>query len=108
MTIAEVLSIAKVQEIQAPSIQSIFSEGDDAIISWSKVKGAKEYVLYKSVSANPAFISYKKHAVFFGSKNAGVIQALNEGTHFFVITAIDYYNNESEYSNVESTHIGGT
>ena len=102
-----ILSIKEVSAIEAPSITTIFSEGDDAIISWSKVTGAKEYNLYKSISANAAFISYKKYLVVSGKQTSEAVQALGEGTHFFVITASDYYGNESDYSNVESITIGG-
>lgn len=91
--------------LDIPQITSIFVEGDDVIISWNKISGAKEYKLYKSVDANPAFISYKYYKSFSAEQNTGVIQALAPGTHFFVLTAANDFGGESEYSEVQTAGI---
>lgn len=85
---------------KAPTITSIFAEGDDIIISWNTIDDATEYKLYKSVDANPVFISYKYYQSFNSEQTSGVIQALEHGTHFFVLTAANDLGGESDYSEV--------
>ncbi|MEK6957981.1 MAG: hypothetical protein AABW99_03315 [archaeon] len=91
---------------QAPQITGIFVEGMDAVISWSNVGEASTYNVYKSFDANPAFISYRLEKTFDGTSTSGVIQGLGKGAHFFVVTAVDAFGNESRYSNVESVSVG--
>ncbi len=98
-------TISEIPDINPPIIQSIFTEGDDAIINWTKINGASEYRLYKSTNANPAYISYSLFKKFEPEVNSGSAQALTQGTHFFVITAVDYFGNESNYSNVKEAVI---
>ncbi|HLC79450.1 MAG TPA: hypothetical protein VJG83_03385 [archaeon] len=89
----------------APVLQQVFAEGDDAIISWSQVSEAREYRLYKSSSVNPAYISYKFYQSYGKDDTSTVIQSLEKGSHFFVISAVDEFNNESPYSEVQSITI---
>jgi len=101
-----VIVVSEIGPPAAPAITSVFVEGDDALISWGKVGGASGYRLYKSVDANPAFISYRLLKEFPGESESGVVEALGSGTHFFVMTATDGFGNESDYSNVETAVIG--
>ncbi|MCH7902376.1 hypothetical protein IIC68_01340 [archaeon] len=91
---------------KTPTITSIFAEGDDVIISWNTIDEATEYKLYKSVDANPVFISYKYYQSFNPEQTSGVIQALEQGTHFFVLTAANDLGGESDYSEVATGVIG--
>ncbi|MCR4334943.1 MAG: hypothetical protein NUV57_00200 [archaeon] len=88
-----------------PMFSELFVEGDDVVLSWTNVENASEYLVYKSADANPAFISYKFLKSFSAEENTGVIQALEKGTHFFVITASDEFGNESGYSEVKTALI---
>ena len=98
--------ITQLPELQIPIFKSVFLEGDDIVFSWQTVENAEKYNIYKSIDANPAFISYKYFTNFSGEQNTGVIQALNTGTHFFVMTSEDYFGNESEYSEMKSITVG--
>ncbi len=91
----------------APSLLSAFAEGDDVVLSWETVEGAAGYKLYRSVDANPAYIAYKYDRPFNGSDASGVVNNMAAGTHFFVLTAIDEFGQESGYSEVKSATIGG-
>jgi len=99
-------SLIDIEPPAKPSINYIFAEGDDVVIEWTEINGADGYRLYKSVDANPAFISHKLIKTFEGNTNSGIVQALNSGAHYFVITAIDSFGNESEFSEVKSVNIG--
>ncbi len=99
-------SLPNLEPLLAPSLYDVFAEGNDAVFTWSKVEGASEYRLYKSSEVNPAYISYKLAAKFGQNAGSGVLQGLERGTHFFVMTAADEFGNESKYSEVKSVDIG--
>ncbi|HZX20459.1 MAG TPA: hypothetical protein VFF13_05585 [archaeon] len=99
--------VSEAKTLEAPQITQFFLEGNDLIISWSKVENASEYKLYKSVDANPVFISYSLFQSFPAEQNSAVIQELEQGTHFFVMTADSEFANESGYSEVETIVVQG-
>ncbi|MEM4326655.1 MAG: hypothetical protein QXZ13_00605 [Candidatus Diapherotrites archaeon] len=92
------------KKLDAPTING-FAEGKDIILSWNKIEGAVEYRLYKSLDANPIYISYKLYKKISGNETSIVLQNQNQGGHYFVLTAINAYGEESLYSNVFSVEV---
>ncbi len=99
-----ILVVEKGDKLPAPKNLSGFSEGNDIILNWNEVNGANSYNIYKSIDANPAFISYKVIGVASG-ENSFVLQEQKKGTHFFVVTAVDIFGIESDYSNVIAINV---
>lgn len=99
-----ILVVEKGDRLPAPEKLSGFSEGNDIILNWKEVEGANSYNIYKSIDANPAFISYKIIGVASG-ENSFVLQSQKKGTHFFVVTAVDIFGIESDYSNVIAVNV---
>lgn len=62
------------------------------------------YKLYRSISSSPVFISYSFDISIDGNKSS-VIVPVNAGQHYFVLTAVDYFGNESGFSNVVSVSL---
>ena len=90
----------------APSITGAFAEGNDVVLEWDTVEGADSYRLYKSSEVSAAFISYMEMRRFGADETTAVVHDLSKGTHFFVMTAVDAFGNESAYGNVKQVSIG--
>lgn len=91
---------------KSPELFSAIAEGDDVVLSWLPMEGAAEYRVYKSTNANPLFIQYRLHGSVGPGETSMAVQALPVGMHFFVIKAVDYFGNESQYSAVRSVRVG--
>ncbi len=98
--------VKELAALQRPQILSALAEGNDAVLSWLAADGAYEYRIYKSVDANPAFIQYALRQVVPAAETSVAVQALQGGTHFFVMTAADEFGNESAHSDVMQVNIG--
>ncbi len=94
-----------IEKLGAPLLVSVFAEGDDVVLNWTRVSGATEYRVYKSGESNPLFVAYKFHSKYGGDTESAVIQALEPGTHYFTVTAAGPFNNESAYSEPKSITI---
>lgn len=91
---------------QAPANLSAFAEGDDVVLEWQQAEGAWEYVLYKSSGASAQYISYKRLESYPQGSSTALVQGLEKGTHFFVVSAKDMFGNESKYSNIAGVRVG--
>ncbi|MCR4368403.1 MAG: hypothetical protein NUV67_00685 [archaeon] len=101
-------SIESVLAAQKPAAPVLFAfaEGDDAVLEWSKPQGASGFRVYKSSQANAAYIAYTFHSEYFGGEAGAVIQGLEKGKHYFVVTAVGELGAESDYSEPKSVEVG--
>jgi len=99
-------SLVSAPPIGIPQIQSIFAEGDDAVITWSGVSNSSGYKLYKSTVSKEIYTAYRLYSSFDANTTTTVIQGLSSGTHAFVIRAVDLFGNDGDYSEPKTVVIG--
>jgi hypothetical protein len=92
-----------IEDNEAPSAPSGLKaelSGEKVVLSWNanSESDLSHYVVYKSNQVSEIFISYEK--LLETTENSVELTGLGKGTHFFVVTAVDFVENESEYSNV--------
>ncbi len=93
------------KKLQPPSNLTAFVEGTDIILSWGSVENATYYGVYKSIDANPAYVAYKLYKKVPGKETQIVLQNQEKGGHFFVVTSINAFGEESSYSEVVSAEV---
>lgn len=73
---------------------------EGVLLSWNPNLEADlmAYDIYESISVEPIYISYRFRESVSGEENSIKIKDLENKKYYFVITAVDYLGNESQYS----------
>lgn len=82
--------------------------GNAVELSWleNTADDLSYYKIYRSIDESAAFLSYTYAGMAVRGNDSALIWNLEGKQHFFVIKAVDYFGNESEFSNVVLADLG--